>query len=260
MSQGLPLREDVPISETWDLTDLFKDDQQYYESIDALVQQANQFHHTYATTLNSIEQINTALAELENILIALDRLSNYAELRLSVDTSNIEAQVLSAKLSTTYGKIVSQLSFVESEILELPEEILQQLEKSCPYQHYIKQLIKQKPFQLSVLVEQLLAILSPTLNSPYDLYGTTKMLDIHSIHLNMMVRRTLSTMLRLKMIMKIIKILSLDVKVSKSFSDGFENISILPRLHIICKYNKKKLKLIYVGLNRSSIIYYIVKK
>ena len=61
-----------------------------------------------------------------------------------VDTSNIEAQVLSAKLSTTYGKIVSQLSFVESEILELPEEILQQLEESCPYQHYIKQLIKQK--------------------------------------------------------------------------------------------------------------------
>lgn len=178
MSQGLLLREDVPVSETWDLVDLFKDDQQYYESIDALVQQANQFHHTYATTLNSIEQINTALAELENILIALDRLSNYAELRLSVDTSNIEAQVLSAKLSTTYGKIVSQLSFVESEILELPKEILQQLEESCPYQHYIKQLIKQKPFQLSASVEQVLATLSPTLNSPYDLYGTTKMLDI----------------------------------------------------------------------------------
>ncbi|HDB5884645.1 TPA: oligoendopeptidase F [Staphylococcus aureus] len=178
MSQGLLLREDVPVSETWDLVDLFKDDQQYYESIDALVQQANQFHHTYATTLNSIEQINTALAELENILIALDRLSNYAELRLSVDTSNIEAQVLSAKLSTTYGKIVSQLSFVESEILELPEEILQQLEESCPYQHYIKQLIKQKPFQLSASVEQVLVTLSPTLNSPYDLYGTTKMLDI----------------------------------------------------------------------------------
>ncbi|HFE4782284.1 TPA: oligoendopeptidase F [Staphylococcus aureus] len=178
MSQGLLLREDVPVSETWDLVDLFKDDQQYYESIDALVQQANQFHHTYATTLNSIEQINTALAELENILIALDRLSNYAELRLSVDTSNIEAQVLSAKLSTTYGKIVSQLSFVESEIRELPEEILQQLEESCPYQHYIKQLIKQKPFQLSASVEQVLATLSPTLNSPYDLYGTTKMLDI----------------------------------------------------------------------------------
>ncbi|MDT0819708.1 oligoendopeptidase F, partial [Staphylococcus aureus] len=66
----------------------------------------------------------------------------------------------------------------ESEILELPEEILQQLEESCPYQHYIKQLIKQKPFQLSASVEQVLATLSPTLNSPYDLYGTTKMLDI----------------------------------------------------------------------------------
>lgn len=43
MSQGLPLREDVPVSETWDLVDLFKDDQQYYESIDALVQQQINF-------------------------------------------------------------------------------------------------------------------------------------------------------------------------------------------------------------------------
>ncbi|KMS28408.1 hypothetical protein FE74_15335, partial [Staphylococcus aureus] len=80
-------------------------------------QKANQFQHKYATTLNSLEQINTALAELENILIALDRLSNYAELRLSVDTSIIETHVLSAKLSSTYGKIVSQLSLVESELL-----------------------------------------------------------------------------------------------------------------------------------------------
>ena len=54
------LKRRCSVSETWDLVDLFKDDQQYYESIDALVQQANQFHHTYATTLNSIEQINTA--------------------------------------------------------------------------------------------------------------------------------------------------------------------------------------------------------
>lgn len=49
-------------------------------------------------------------------------------------------------------------------------------------------------------------------------------------------------MLRLKMIMKIIKILSLDVKVSNRLAMGFENISILPRLHIICKYNKKKIE------------------
>ncbi len=56
--------------------------------------------------------------------------------------------------------------------------MLQQLEESCPYQRCIKQLIKQKPFQLSASVEQVLATLSPTLNSPYDLYGTTKMLDI----------------------------------------------------------------------------------
>ncbi|CAC7026737.1 Oligoendopeptidase F [Staphylococcus aureus] len=52
MSQGLPLREDVPVSETWDLVDLFKDDQQYYESIDALVQLLANYHLSSQKYLN----------------------------------------------------------------------------------------------------------------------------------------------------------------------------------------------------------------
>ncbi len=68
------------------------------------------------------------------------------------------------------------------------------------------------------------------------------MLNIDWIHLNMMVQRTLSTMLRLKMIMKIIKSLSFNVKVSNRLAMGFENISILPRLYIICKVQQERIE------------------
>ena len=122
--------------------------------------------------------IKKVLSEFENILIQLDRLGNYAELRLSVDTANTDAQTLSAKLSTNYGKISSQLSFVESEILMLPEEVIKQAIEESDVPHYLEKLIESKPYQLSPEVEQVMASLSPTFQSAYELYGTTKMLDI----------------------------------------------------------------------------------
>lgn len=59
----------------------------------------------------------------------LDRLYNYPELRVSVDTSNEEAQKVNAKLNTMSGKIAGLLSFVDSEILALSEETLNELQE-----------------------------------------------------------------------------------------------------------------------------------
>ncbi|MCG2329025.1 oligoendopeptidase F [Staphylococcus epidermidis] len=179
MSEGLPLREEVPVKETWDLKDLFTSDQAFYQTLEQVVQMSLDFNHTYYQKLNNIETIEKALDEYERILIEIDRLYNYPELRLSVDTSNEEAQKVNAKLNTTSGKLAGLLSFVDSEILELPDEIISELRSQTKYPHFIKQLQDRKPYQLSADVEKVLAILTPTLRSPFELYGTTKSLDIN---------------------------------------------------------------------------------
>lgn len=179
MSEGLPLREEVPVKETWDLKDLFTSDQAFYQTLEQVVQISLDFNHTYYQKLNNIETIEKALDEYERILIELDRLYNYPELRLSVDKSNEEAQKVNAKLNTTSGKLAGLLSFVDSEILELPDEIISELRSQTKYPHFIKQLQDRKPYQLSADVEKLLATLTPTLRSPFELYGTTKSLDIN---------------------------------------------------------------------------------
>ena len=179
MSEGLPLREEVPVKETWDLKDLFTSDQAFYQTLEQVVQMSLDFNHTYYKKLNNIETIEKALDEYERILIEIDRLYNYPELRLSVDTSNEEAQKVNAKLNTTSGKIASLLSFVDSEILELSDEIISELRSQTQYPHFIKQLQDRKPYQLSADVEKVLATLTPTLRSPFELYGTTKSLDIN---------------------------------------------------------------------------------
>lgn len=179
MSEGLPLREEVPVKETWDLKDLFTSDQAFYQTLEQVVQMSLDFNHTYYQKLNNIEIIEKALDEYERILIEIDRLYNYPELRLSVDTSNEEAQKVNAKLNTTSGKLAGLLSFVDSEILELPNEIISELRSQTKYPHFIKQLQDRKPYQLSADVEKVLATLTPTLRSPFELYGTTKSLDIN---------------------------------------------------------------------------------
>ncbi|MCG2158020.1 oligoendopeptidase F [Staphylococcus epidermidis] len=179
MSEGLPLREEVPVKETWDLKDLFTSDQAFYQILEQVVQMSLDFNHTYYQKLNNIETIEKALDEYERILIEIDRLYNYPELRLSVDTSNEEAQKVNAKLNTTSGKLAGLLSFVDSEILELPDEIISELRSQTKYPHFIKQLQDRKPYQLSADVEKVLATLTPTLRSPFELYGTTKSLDIN---------------------------------------------------------------------------------
>ena len=179
MGEGLPLREEVPVKETWDLKDLFTSDQAFYQTLEQVVQMSLDFNHTYYQKLNNIETIEKALDEYERILIEIDRLYNYPELRLSVDTSNEEAQKVNAKLNTTSGKLAGLLSFVDSEILELPDEIISELRSQTKYPHFIKQLQDRKPYQLSADVEKVLATLTPTLRSPFELYGTTKSLDIN---------------------------------------------------------------------------------
>ena len=178
MTQGLPLRKEVPKQETWDLKDLFINDEAFYETLNQVFKSSKEFNSKYKNQLTNIENVERALKDYEDILVQLDRLYNYPELRVSVDTSNEEAQKVNAKLNTMSGKIAGLLSFVDSEILALSEETLNELQENTNYPHFIKRLHDRKPYQLSTEVEQVLATLTPTLRSPFELYGTTKSLDI----------------------------------------------------------------------------------
>ncbi|WP_251516813.1 oligoendopeptidase F [Staphylococcus sp. Marseille-Q6910] len=178
MVESLPKRKHVPQEETWDITELFATDAEFYEMLDITLKQAQDFHKQFYNTLNNIKTIEHALDTYVEILINVDRMSNYAELRLSVDVTNEAAQTLSSKLTNYNGKIASELTFVELEILQQPESLINELIENSKYPHYLKKLKDKQQYQLSPEVESTLASLSPTFDSPFELYGITKMLDI----------------------------------------------------------------------------------
>lgn len=179
MTETLPFRKEVPLEETWDISGLFTSDDEFYQTLTETIRSAKAFNAQYVNQLNDVQIIEQALDDYSEILIQLDRMANYAELRLSVDTANEQSQTLSAKLSTTYGKIASELSFVVSEIISLSEVDLDELINISKYSHFLTKVKSKKAYELSPEVEKVLASLSPTFDSAYELYGTTKMLDIN---------------------------------------------------------------------------------
>ncbi|MEP9818606.1 oligoendopeptidase F [Staphylococcus xylosus] len=179
MTETLPFRKEVPLEETWDVTDLFISDDEFYQTLTDTIKSAKAFNAQYVNQLKDVQIIEQALDDYSEILIQLDRMANYAELRLSVDTANEQSQTLSAKLSTSYGKIASELSFVVSEIIALSEQDLNELINMSKYPHFLTKVKSKKAHELSPEVEKVLASLSPTFDSAYELYGTTKMLDIN---------------------------------------------------------------------------------
>lgn len=179
MTETLPFRKEVPLEETWDISGLFTSDDEFYQTLTETIRSAKAFNAQYVNQLNDVQIIEQALDDYSEILIQLDRMANYAELRLSVDTAHEQSQTLSAKLSTSYGKIASELSFVVSEIISLSEVDLDELINISKYPHFLTKVKSKKAYELSPEVEKVLASLSPTFDSAYELYGTTKMLDIN---------------------------------------------------------------------------------
>ncbi|REH87522.1 oligoendopeptidase F [Staphylococcus felis] len=178
MSQKLPYRSDVPLNETWDLSDLYKTSEEYELAIRRLPEQAQQFKTQYEGQLNDLATIENALKAYSEILVDLDRAANYSALQLTVETTGAERQRLDALLTSNYGDVMSRLSFVETELLSLDNDLLQQAIDSLDYPYYLQCLKKRKKYQLHPKAEETLANMSQALGAPSHIYGITKMLDI----------------------------------------------------------------------------------
>ncbi|ULG73294.1 oligoendopeptidase F [Macrococcus brunensis] len=173
------LRSEVNIEETWDLSPLFENDAAFYSNLKETVSKVHAFSQQYKGTLNNSETVEAMLNDYAQITEAIDRLGNYASLNLSVDQTNAEAQKLIGQFGTAYDEMASALSFIESELLALEADKLEEIKNnSKQYQRYLEKLVKRKPHQLHPEVEKALAAFSSTFSAPYGLYDTTKMLDI----------------------------------------------------------------------------------
>ncbi|MDF9464740.1 oligoendopeptidase F [Bacillus sp. FSL K6-0273] len=176
------VRAEVPNELKWDLSDLYKSDDEWHTALNVLennIQKLDAFKgrlHTNSTTL-----LNCLLLE-EELLIKLTKLYSYANLKESTDRTNPIIQANSSKISALWTKVHTALSFIHNEILSFDEETIEKYlteeTKLEPFRKSLLEILQKRQHTLSPETEEALAALGEVHSSPYKIYGMTKLADM----------------------------------------------------------------------------------
>ena len=171
-------RTEVPVEQTWDLSLLFKTEEDYKKSIEFYKQLVETFCKTFENQINTVEAIHQSLADYREILELRGKIVQYASLAVNANTKDREAQNRLAQTRKVVAECDASLSFFSPELSQLEEELLAEASKNPENNIYLERLLEDKQHLLSKEVESVLAALGNTLDFPYQNYNDIKFKDI----------------------------------------------------------------------------------
>lgn len=178
MSEKLLTRDEVPVELTWDLSRIYKSEEDMWADLETVEQLAEKTA-SLKGKLNNIDSILECTEYIKIINELLDYIYNYGILAVSVDYSNGHNLEINGQIEARAAVVFAKISFVESELLEQSDELLNEaMEKAEGAGVYFKQIIRNKPHILSPEVEKVLASYSQLFNAPYTIYEQTKLADM----------------------------------------------------------------------------------
>ncbi|MDF2539254.1 MAG: oligoendopeptidase, partial [Herbinix sp.] len=179
MEKVIKERKDVDVNLTWDLTSIFKTNDEFEAAIENMINLTSKIELGYKGKLNSAKDINACLDLYREVVRLMYITGTYADLAFSVDYSNNENQARSLKTGDILADVDSRLSFIKSELIEANEDELQKaIDSSKENKHFLIDIKREKPYKLHPEVERVLSALSNTLNAPYHIYEQTKLADM----------------------------------------------------------------------------------
>ena len=172
------MRKDVPLEETWDLTLLFRNREEYEEERAKARRKAEEIR-ALKGTINTAEMINKAVDLYQEYYTSLSLVLNYSELASSVDYYDQKAQEDYGWDRMLLSELEGMTSFLKDEISSNSEEVLREAaEKSESNRTFISDILREKPHRLKEEGEEILSLLSPILETPYETYNMAKLADM----------------------------------------------------------------------------------
>lgn len=176
------VRDEVPVELTWNLTDLFVTKEAWETELAVIEKQLPEFARFKGKLQNGASVLLECLLLREQLYIRLGKAGTYVSLMEAGDGTSFVNQSDSAVYSSLATKVYAGLSFINSEILELPDGTVEQYiaeeRELVPFQQNLIKLLEMKQHRLSAESEELLASLGEVLDAPYKIYGTSKTADM----------------------------------------------------------------------------------
>lgn len=182
MAQKLPTRDELPEAQTWDLTTIYANDEDWqaeYEDVLAATDEAAQYAEKMTT---SGADLFAALQYGLNLMRKLEKLYVYASMRSDQDTGNNFYQGLDGKAGVLAAKVSAAIAFFDPAVLALSEDELQALfdeeTRLADYKHYFDTILTQRGHVLSADQEALLASASDIFDASQRTFGILDNADL----------------------------------------------------------------------------------
>ncbi len=178
----IPARKDVPESDKWNLSSIFKSDDEWenaLKSLPSLTENAAQFKGKISS---SPEQLLGALRAYEQAQLAMETVYHYAALQHEADENDPVAADRYGRAVMAYTDMQTGLSFFDPEIQTIDEVRLRswiQKPEFAAYRVYIEKLLRFRPYILSEKEERLLSLGIQTASTPENAFSMLTNVDMN---------------------------------------------------------------------------------
>ncbi len=175
-------RAEVPLEQTWNLDDLFLSHASWAGELESIEQAVGSVTRYQGRLGDEAPTLAACLDAREALHGRLMRAGAYASLRNAADGTHPENQAATSRVAALDAKVQSGISFVDTEILRLPDgtiaRFLAQEPLLGPHATNLHDLLEIKPHMLGAEAEKVLASLEEILDAPYMVYNRAKASDM----------------------------------------------------------------------------------
>jgi len=172
-AQALPKRADIPEPMRWRLEDLYPNDEEWEADFRRVKDTIPQLQAFAGTLTQSPAQLAACFKLRDETGVRFERLFVYAFTRMDEDSTNATYQALHDRAQRLGVELRTAISFIEPELLQMPEERLQEYLDSpelALYRHHLEDIIRQKPHTLSPAEEAILAAAGELAQAPSNIF------------------------------------------------------------------------------------------
>ena len=180
--QKIPQRSEIPEKYKWKLEDIYSSDslwEKNFSLVGNLIPEMEKFEGHLA---ESGKTFLDCLRMQDSVWIITDRLYVYANLKLDEDNRVSKYQELSDRAANLYTSVRQATSFIEPEIIAMPEgrlnDLIQQQPGLAIYRHYLDTILRRKAHILSAPEEELLAQIGNIARIPRNVFTMLDDADI----------------------------------------------------------------------------------
>lgn len=175
-------RINVRTEDTWALEDLYASEEAFwkdYQKLSGMIEEFSGYKGKLRTGSGTFLEMLNVYSRINELF---EKVYVYANQKLHQDMGNAESQQAAGSAESLLNRLNTASSYMVPEILELPEELLEQYYGEEPglgfYRRFLDEILRQKPHTLDARMEEALARAGEMAKAPSNIYAMFNNADI----------------------------------------------------------------------------------